>query len=39
MFAVVAVALPLPAAARSAPANFADLAEQVTGAVVNISAS
>src|SRR3712207_5572955 len=34
-----AVAVPLPAQARSAPESFADLAEQVTGAVVNISAS
>ena len=31
--------LPLPAQARAAPESFADLAEQVTGAVVNISAS
>src|ERR687890_21582 len=34
-----AVAVPLPAQARSAPESFADLAEEVTGAVVNISAS
>jgi serine protease Do len=36
---MVAVAMPLPAYARSAPESFADLAEEVTGAVVNISAS
>jgi len=35
----VAVAMPLPTSARSAPESFADLAEEVTGAVVNISAS
>jgi serine protease Do len=34
-----AVAMPLPAYARAAPESFADLAEEVTGAVVNISAS
>jgi serine protease Do len=34
-----AIAVPLPAQARSAPESFADLAEEVTGAVVNISAS
>ena len=42
-FAVVALiataAVPLPAFARAAPESFADLAEEVTGAVVNISAS
>jgi len=38
-FVIAATALPLPAGARSAPESFADLAEQVTGAVVNISAS
>jgi len=38
--AALAVTLaPLPAAARGAPESFADLADQVTGAVVNISAS
>jgi serine protease Do len=36
---IVATAMPLPAVARSAPESFADLAEEVTGAVVNISAS
>src|SRR3712207_9113185 len=36
---IVATAMPLPALARSAPESFADLAEEVTGAVVNISAS
>src|SRR5688572_6486868 len=36
---LVATAMPLPAYARSAPESFADLAEEVTGAVVNISAS
>ncbi|MGO4572419.1 DegQ family serine endoprotease [Microvirga sp. 2TAF3] len=35
----VATALPLAAQARSAPESFADLAEEVTAAVVNISAS
>ncbi|MBF9233551.1 DegQ family serine endoprotease [Microvirga alba] len=35
----VATAMPLAAQARSAPESFADLAEEVTGAVVNISAS
>jgi len=35
----VASALPMAAQARSAPESFADLAEEVTGAVVNISAS
>lgn len=35
----VATALPFAAQARSAPESFADLAEEVTGAVVNISAS
>jgi len=39
VLALVATTLPLPAQARSAPESFADLAEQVTGAVVNISAS
>ncbi|QFU16022.1 DegQ family serine endoprotease [Microvirga thermotolerans] len=37
--AFVATALPMAAQARSAPESFADLAEEVTGAVVNISAS
>jgi serine protease Do len=37
--ALVASLLPLDAYARPAPDSFADLAEQVTGAVVNISAS
>lgn len=36
---LIATAMPLPALARSAPESFADLAEEVTGAVVNISAS
>jgi serine protease Do len=36
---IVATAMPLPAFARSAPESFADLADEVTGAVVNISAS
>ncbi|WP_406600808.1 DegQ family serine endoprotease [Microvirga rosea] len=35
----VAAALPMAAQARSAPESFADLAAEVTGAVVNISAS
>nr|WP_230531065.1 DegQ family serine endoprotease [Microvirga roseola] len=35
----IATAVPLPAYARAAPESFADLAEEVTGAVVNISAS
>ncbi|MBZ6075264.1 DegQ family serine endoprotease [Microvirga puerhi] len=35
----VATALPMAAQARSAPESFADLADEVTGAVVNISAS
>src|SRR5215211_7217682 len=40
VFTIVATAaMPLPVEARSAPESFADLAEQVTGAVVNISAS
>jgi serine protease Do len=38
-FAVVAAVAHAPVEARSAPESFADLAEQVTGAVVNISAS
>jgi serine protease Do len=38
-FALVATAWPLELQARAAPESFADLAEQVTGAVVNISAS
>jgi serine protease Do len=38
-FAVVAAVVHAPVEARSAPESFADLAEQVTGAVVNISAS
>src|SRR5688572_18498525 len=36
---LVVTAVPLPAYARSAPESFADLAEEVTPAVVNISAS
>ena len=36
---LVAAAMPLPAYARSAPESFADLADEVTPAVVNISAS
>jgi serine protease Do len=40
VFTIVATAaMPLPAYARSAPESFADLADEVTGAVVNISAS
>lgn len=40
VFTIVATAaMPLPVYARSAPESFADLAEEVTGAVVNISAS
>ncbi|AWM86281.1 DegQ family serine endoprotease [Microvirga sp. 17 mud 1-3] len=35
----VTSAVPMAAQARSAPESFADLAEEVTGAVVNISAS
>jgi serine protease Do len=38
VFALTATLLPLDASAR-APESFADLAEQVTGAVVNISAA
>ncbi|WP_229428600.1 DegQ family serine endoprotease [Microvirga pudoricolor] len=38
-FAVVATAMPVTVQARSAPESFADLAAEVTGAVVNISAS
>ena len=37
--ALVAALLPFDVQARPAPDSFADLAEQVTGAVVNISAS
>ncbi len=36
---LIAIALPLQAAARSAPASFADLAEKLLPAVVNISTS
>ena len=36
---LVATAIPLPAYARSAPESCADLADEVTPAVVNISAS
>jgi serine protease Do len=36
---LAATAMPLPAYARSAPESFADLAAEVTPAVVNISAS
>ena len=40
VFTVVATAaMPLPAYARSTPESFADLAAEVTPAVVNISAS
>src|SRR5215211_8635117 len=40
VFTIVATAaMPLPVYARAAPESFADLAEEVTGAVVNISAS
>ncbi|HEX2134558.1 MAG TPA: DegQ family serine endoprotease [Microvirga sp.] len=38
-FALVVALAPVPGIARGAPESFADLAEQVTGAVVNISAS
>jgi len=38
-FALVATAMPMNVQARSAPESFADLADEVTGAVVNISAS
>ena len=38
-FALVVTLAPAPTVARAAPDSFADLAEQVTGAVVNISAS
>jgi serine protease Do len=38
-FALVVTLAPAPAVARAAPESFAELAEQVTGAVVNISAS
>src|SRR5918994_5713183 len=37
--AFAVTALPFDVQARSAPESFADLAEEVTGAVVNISAS
>ncbi|MGO4705689.1 DegQ family serine endoprotease [Microvirga sp. 2MCAF38] len=37
--ALIATAMPISVQARSAPESFADLAEEVTGAVVNISAS
>ncbi|MDF2813320.1 MAG: Do family serine endopeptidase, partial [Microvirga sp.] len=36
---LLATSVPMVAQARSAPESFADLAEEVTGAVVNISAS
>jgi serine protease Do len=39
VFAAFATLLPVGASARAAPESFADLAEQVMGAVVNISAS
>ncbi|MET0427052.1 MAG: DegQ family serine endoprotease [Microvirga sp.] len=38
-FAFVSTVMPMAVQARSAPESFADLAEEVTGAVVNISAS
>ena len=38
-FALIVALVPGPTLARGAPESFADLAEQVTGAVVNISAS
>jgi serine protease Do len=38
-FALMITLWPMPSLARAAPESFADLAEQVTGAVVNISAS
>src|ERR671913_932118 len=38
-FALIVTLVPAPTLARAAPESFADLAEQVTGAVVNISAS
>jgi serine protease Do len=38
-FALLVTLMPLETQARAAPESFADLAEQVTGAVVNISAS
>src|SRR5829696_7199926 len=38
-FALIVTLAPVPAPARAAPESFADLADQVTGAVVNISAS
>jgi serine protease Do len=39
VFALLVTLWPTPGAARAAPESFADLAEQVMGAVVNISAS
>jgi serine protease Do len=39
VFALIATLWPTPGSARAAPESFADLAEQVMGAVVNISAS
>jgi serine protease Do len=39
VFALLVTLWPQPGAARAAPESFADLAEQVMGAVVNISAS
>jgi len=36
---LLSTSVPMAAQARSAPESFADLAEEVTGAVVNISAS
>jgi serine protease Do len=39
IFALMITLLPTPSQARAAPESFADLADQVTGAVVNISAS
>src|SRR5919112_2318201 len=39
VFALLATLWPTPGSARAAPESFADLAEQVMGAVVNISAS
>jgi serine protease Do len=38
-FALAVTAMPAAVQARSAPESFADLAEEVTGAVVNISAT
>src|SRR4028118_572220 len=39
VFALLVTLWPTPGAARAAPESFADIAEQVMGAVVNISAS